>query len=82
MPNPDIETATHVLRSEARRRDEQSDALGRLHHAHGAAAGATVLAALGVLDTQIEELNRIKGQAKDVSDYPGPPVGTWPKGTA
>ncbi|MFG2532343.1 hypothetical protein [Streptomyces sp. NPDC048516] len=49
---------------------------------NGATAGAAVLAALGVLGTQVEELNRVKGQAKDVSDYPGPPVGQWPKGTA
>lgn len=46
------------------------------------AIGTAVLAALGVLGTQIEELNRVKGQAQDVSDFPGPPVGKWPKGTA
>ncbi|MGW7491372.1 hypothetical protein [Streptomyces sp. NPDC054786] len=33
MTNPDIETVTDVLRSEARMWDEQSDALGKLHHA-------------------------------------------------
>jgi hypothetical protein len=44
--------------------------------------GAAVTTALGVLGTQIEELNRIKGEAQSVSDFPGPPVGQWPKGTA
>jgi hypothetical protein len=33
VTNPDIETVTDVLRSEARMWDEQSDALGKLHHA-------------------------------------------------
>ncbi|MFH8573771.1 hypothetical protein [Streptomyces sp. NPDC017993] len=32
MANPDIQTVTHVLRSEARMWDEQSDALGNLHN--------------------------------------------------
>ncbi|MFG2895233.1 hypothetical protein [Streptomyces sp. NPDC048248] len=32
MASPDIKTVTHVLRSEARMWDEQSDALGKLHH--------------------------------------------------
>ncbi|MFE6742865.1 hypothetical protein [Streptomyces tubercidicus] len=44
--------------------------------------GTALLAALGALGTQIEELNRIKGQAKDARDFPGPPVGKWPVGTA
>ncbi|MFG2895234.1 hypothetical protein [Streptomyces sp. NPDC048248] len=46
------------------------------------AIGTALLAALTALGTQIEELNRVKGQAQDVSDFPGPPVGNWPKGTA
>ncbi|MGW8551415.1 type VII secretion target [Streptomyces tubercidicus] len=33
MVNPDIKVVTDVLRSEARMWDEQSDALGKLHHA-------------------------------------------------
>ncbi|MFH8573772.1 hypothetical protein [Streptomyces sp. NPDC017993] len=49
---------------------------------NAAAIGAAVMAALAVLGTQIEELNRVRGEALDVSDFPGPPVGKWPKGTA
>ncbi|GAA2576826.1 hypothetical protein ACWCO0_07600 [Streptomyces tubercidicus] len=47
-----------------------------------AGVGAAVMAALAALGTQVEELNRIKGQAKSAQDFPGPPIGHWPKGTA
>ncbi|MFH8572907.1 hypothetical protein [Streptomyces sp. NPDC017993] len=43
--------------------------------------GAAFMAALAALLTQKEELNRIKGEAQSVSDFPGPPVGNWPNGT-
>jgi hypothetical protein len=43
--------------------------------------GAAFTAALAALLTQKEELNRIKGEAQSVSDFPGPPVGNWPNGT-
>ncbi|MEW9519394.1 hypothetical protein [Streptomyces tubercidicus] len=44
--------------------------------------GGAVMAAIAALGTQIEELNRIKGEAQSDSDFPGPPSGKWPKGTA
>ncbi|MFE1173558.1 hypothetical protein [Streptomyces sp. NPDC058773] len=46
------------------------------------AIGAAITAAVAVLYTQFQEMDSIKSQAQDVKDYPGPPVGHWPRGTA